>query len=295
MKRLAVALVSLMLFACPSDDSVSRESNRAGESEGTVAPPREGLTLLPPEVRSGPRDRWEMRLWIGLVCPRDAAGTYEVAVDAVEMFRDSVDCRNSPGPSASLAFTLGEGRHALTVRAPDGRLSAEAINVTDDTWVTVTLPEPATFEVSNEPHRSDLAYDPSSRPPPAGAAPEREVRAVDSAPAPATVEGWRNAEDGEIVRGGASAGGPTPAAPRREGPEEDWIDGVPATLRVVSDAPVSVILNGRVVQDDVVNRAFPFPAGDHRVTLRAADGTERQFSVSLDAGGTRTLVNAPLR
>ena len=255
---------------------------------------------------SGRRTRQQMRLWIGLWCDRSLAGVapdedagFVFAVDGVEMWRVDPACpapTEAPGVSPNggfTSFTLSEGRHVLTVTTPDGLVERVPMDVNDDTWAVVTHDLSAetqrfvtAVELGHRHLEVDPHYQPDSRPGPPGSDDPPHLRPSGSpggAPASAGADGqWNSAADPtRITRGGSGA----PA--QDEGP---WLEGTPGQLVVQSAVPVRVFIDGRDT-GETTPTTLPVNAGQHRVTLRGDGGFEREFSVRIDGGRTRTLVN----
>lgn len=315
-----LAVAAALVLGCDlrlpgSSGDGSGEGAQPARSEEAV-PTRQGPTRMPQvdlTQSDGPRGRWEMRLWIGLWCewgptggPPPPADPFLVLVDGVEMLRVPPECEptTDDGPNlATIAFTLGEGRHALTFVGPDGARDLTALNIDDDTWVRIDYGWDEDAEALRPDVRVgtrhlswDAVYDPSTRP---GAAvprgtgsepPSAPAAGADQAPA----DGWIGADDG-VVLGSAPVTdqGPAPEGrPRRErDPAGNWIVGTAGYLRVESAVPARVWIDGHDTGQRTPTGAIPLSGGGHRVELRGDGTLRRAFSVDITPGRLRTLVN----
>ena len=274
--------------------------------------------------RTGPRGDWETRLWIGIWCDRDGRRgepPFRVEIDGIEMMETRSTCRsyeappNSPPNAGYLGFTLGTGRHFITVIPPVGEPHREAIFIDDDTWAIVDYSETdgepnVEIRTQNDALAVDEDYDPSTRPladdgspraqpiiPPSGSGASADGEGAIAGgtalepPPGVTVEEWL--ATGAVTRAEPeSSGGSRSGRSGRSGSRDEagWVEGTPGYLAVESARAVRVSVDGQRLGEAPVRR-HTLSAGEHRVVLRGDDGFERSFSVTIEPNRTYQLVN----
>ena len=323
----ALGLILALAFvaaACQSDLPGVRPAPAPESEEAPALGTTERFAEDRTPARTGPRGEWETRLWIGIWCERDGRRgdpPFRVEIDGIEMMETRSTCRNyreppnSPPNAGYLGFTLGTGRHYLTIVPPVGEPRREAIFIEDDTWAIVDYSEPdgvpnISIRTQIEELAVDEDYDPATRPvaegqiaapiPAAAADPSSEPPAGEGAiaggtaiepPPGVSVEEWL--ATGAVTRAPDSEGGSRSGRSGRSGSRDDntgWVEGTPGYLAVQSDRPVQVSVDGQRLGDAPIRR-HTLSAGNHRVVLRGEDGFERSFEVTIESNRTYQLVN----